>query len=141
VILLDTNVVSELLRNTGAGPVHAWLDRQARDVIATSAVTVFEVRHGIARLPEGARRRMLEASLHRLFVDDWLLARIEALDGAAAEAAALLAAERFRRGRPVDLADTLIAGIALARGAAVATRNTRHFEDIPGLVVIDPWAA
>jgi hypothetical protein len=141
VILLDTNVVSELLRGSGPGPVHAWLDRHARGDITTTSITLFELRQGIGRLPDGARRRGLAANLTRLFEGGLLRPRIEPLDAAAAEAAALISAERFRRGRPVDLADTLIAGIAVARGADLVTRNLRHFDDIPGLVVIDPWAA
>ena len=140
-ILLDTNVVSEMLRGSGPGPVHHWLDRQARSDIATTAITLFELRQGIGRLPEGTRRTGLEAHLRRLFDGGLLQPRIEPLDAAAADAAALLSAARFRRGRPVDLADTLIAGIAVSRGAVLATRNIRHFEDVPDLLVVDPWAA
>jgi predicted nucleic acid-binding protein len=140
VILLDTNLVSELLRPGARGPLHAWLDRQSTRDVWTTAITAFELWNGARRLPEGARRRSLEASIGRLLAGDLLGGRVASVDQAAAEAAAGVAAERFRRGRPVGLADTLIAGVALARGAVLATRNLRHFADIAGLRVVDPLA-
>jgi predicted nucleic acid-binding protein len=139
VILLDTNVVSGLLRPGAQGGLHLWLDSQPAESVWVSSITAFELWNGVGRLPDGARRRNLEAALRRLLDGDLLAGRVAPVDRMAAEAAAGIAAERFRRGRPVELADTLIAGIAVARGAVLATRNLRHFADVEGLRVLDPF--
>ena len=136
-ILLDTNVLSALMRRRPDPVVVAWLDAQAAESIWTTAVTVFEIRLGVGLLPSGRRRRALEAAFDAMLRDD-LDGRIAAFDGAAAEEAGRLAAHRQRRGRPIDLRDTQIAGIALARRADVATRNVRHFEGLD-VNVINPW--
>ncbi|MBV8704697.1 MAG: PIN domain-containing protein [Acetobacteraceae bacterium] len=137
-ILLETHVLSALMRDPSDAAVVAWLDRQNPARIWTTTVAVFEIRFGLARLAEGRRRGALEAAFEGLLRED-LAGRVAPLDRAAAEAAGLLAARRAAAGRAVDVRDTLIAGIALARRAAVATRNTRHFDDI-GTGVVDPWA-
>ncbi len=131
-ILLDTYVVSALMRDPPNPEVTAWLDQHAPDRVWTSAITAFEVRHGPSRLPEGSRRRALEGGFEAVLRADFP-GRVAPLD-----AAARLAAARDAAGRPVELRDTLLAGIALARGAAVATRNTRHFADLV-TGVLDPW--
>ena len=138
-ILLDTNVLSALMQSAPEAAVIDWLDRQPADSVWLTSVTVFEARFGLALLPKGRRRLRLERALDRVLDED-LANRIVDFDSAAAAAAAQLAADRQRRGRVVDLRDTLIAGIALARRAAIATRNARHFEglDVP---VVDPWTA
>ena len=102
-----------------------------------TSITVFEARFGLALLPKGRRRSSLERAFDRVLTED-LSSRVLGLDEMAAATAGQLAAERQRTGRPVDLRDTLIAGIAQARRATIATRNTRHFEglDVP---VVDPW--
>lgn len=138
-IVLDTDVLSELMRRTPEARVVDWLDRQPADSIWISSVTLFEIRLGLARLPSGRRRQALEASFARL-VDEDLQNRILDFDRAAAVEAAMLAAERQRAGRPVDLRDTQIAGIALARRATLAMRNLRHFQDLD-VPVVDPWRA
>ena len=138
-ILLDTNVLSALMRDPPDAAVITWLDRQDPARIWTTAVTVFEVRFGLARMAEGRNRAALEAAFEGLLRDD-LAGRVALLDRAAAEAAGALAARRETAGRTVDVRDTLIAGIALARRAVVATRNVRHYADL-GAGVIDPWAA
>lgn len=138
-ILLDTDVLSALMREVPDAGVVAWLDRQTADSVWTTAVTVFEVRFGLSRLPDGRRRHALEAAFDGLVNDD-LAGRIAPLDVAAAEAAGRLAAQRQSIGRSVDMRDTLIAGIAIARRAAVATRNARHFDDL-ATGVVDPWTA
>ena len=136
-IVLDTNVLSALMRTNPEMVVVAWLDRQPADSVWLTSITVFEARFGLALLPKGRRRSGLERAFDRVLTDD-LSNRILALDEMAATTAAQLAADRQRSGRPVDLRDTLIAGIAQSRRATIATRNARHFEglDVP---VVDPW--
>jgi predicted nucleic acid-binding protein len=138
-ILLDTCVISALMRPQDNRAVVAWLDRQASVSIWTTAVTVLEVRFGLLTMPAGRRRVKFEQAFGGLLQQD-LEGRIAAFDLAAAEAAAALAAVRRRKGRPIDVRDTQIAGIALARRAAIATRNAKHFSDL-SIPVIDPWAA
>jgi predicted nucleic acid-binding protein len=137
-ILLDTCVISALMRPRDNRPVVAWLDRQASVSIWTTAITVFEIRFGLLAMPEGRRRAKFEQAFAGLLQED-MEGRIAGFDRAAAEAAATLAAARRRNGRPIDIRDTQIAGIAMARRAALATRNAKHFADLP--TVIDPWAA
>jgi len=139
VIILDTNVLSALMRQAPDAPVVAWLDRQPAESVWITSVTLFEARLGLALLPKGSRRRALDAAFARLLKDD-LEDRVLDFDSAAATEAASLAAERQKRGRPVDMRDTQIAGIALARRATLATRNVRHFRDLK-VPVVDPWQA
>jgi predicted nucleic acid-binding protein len=137
VIILDTNVLSALMRTTPEAAVVRWLDRQPADSVWLSSITVFETRFGLALLPKGRRRRGLERAFDRVLTED-LANRVLDFDSTAAATAAQLAADRQKAGRGVDLRDTLIAGIALARRAMIATRNTTHFEglDVP---VVNPW--
>jgi predicted nucleic acid-binding protein len=137
VIVLDTNVLSALMRTNPEAVVVEWLDRQPADSVWLTSITVFEARFGLALLPKGRRRSGLERAFDRVLTED-LSSRVLALDEMAAATAAQIAADRQRAGRIVDLRDTLIAGIAQARRATIATRNTRHFEglDVP---VVDPW--
>jgi predicted nucleic acid-binding protein len=139
VILLDTNVLSALMRDPPDAAVVAWLDGQVPDEVWTTAVSVFEVRFGLARLREGRRRGALEEAFEELLRED-LAGRVAPVDAAAAEAAGRLAARRQSAGRAVDVRDTLIGGVALAQRAAVATRNARHFDDLE-TGVLNPWAA
>jgi predicted nucleic acid-binding protein len=138
VILLDTNVLSALMQTRPDPVVVAWLDAEAPESIWTTAVSVVEIRFGIQLLPPSRRRNALEEAFDTMLRDD-LSGRIAAFDSAAADEAAALAARRQRRGRPVDLRDTQIAGIALARRAALATRNVRHFDGL-NVNVVSPWA-
>ncbi|TSE25887.1 Toxin FitB [Tepidimonas sediminis] len=137
--LLDTNVLSALMRREPDARVVAWLDAQEPETVWTTTITVFEARCGLALLSEGRRRQALLAALEALLEDD-LRWRVLPLDARAATLAAELAARRRRQGRPVDLRDTLIAGIALAHRATIVTRNRRHFADLE-VDVVDPWAA
>jgi toxin FitB len=139
VIVLDTNVLSALMRTNPDDVVVEWLDRQPADSVWLTSITVFEARFDLALLPKGRRRSGLERAFDRVLTED-LSNRVLALDEMAAVTAAQLAADRQLAGRIVDLRDTLIAGIAQARRATIATRNTRHFEglDVP---VVDPWHA
>ena len=136
-IILDTNVISALMRAPPDAAVIGWLDRQPAESIWTTAVTVFEIRFGIELLANGRRRETLEALFEQSLAEDFQ-GRVLPFDGTAAREAAIIAAQRQRDGRPVDLRDTQIAGIAVARRAAVATRNLRHFEGLD-VDVIDPW--
>ncbi len=136
-IILDTNVLSALMRAEPDPPVVAWLDRQPADSIWITSITVFEARLGLALLPAGRRRRALETAFSRLLEED-LENRVLDFDLGAANSAAVLAAERRRAGRPTDMRDTQIAGIAVSRHATLATRNVRHFSDLK-VPVIDPW--
>ena len=136
-IVLDTNVLSALMRTNPERVVVEWLDRQPADSVWLTSITVFEARFGLALLPKGRRRSGLERALDRVLTED-LSNRVLALDEMAAMTAAQLAADRQRSGRTVDLRDTLIAGIAQARRATIATRNARHFEGLE-VPVVDPW--
>lgn len=138
-IILDTNVLSVLMQKAPEARVIAWLDRQPAESVWITSITLFESRLGLALLPKGRRRQTLEAAFSRLLKED-LENRVLDFDGDAATEAALLAAERQKAGRPVDMRDTQIAGIALARHATLATRNVRHFQDLK-VPVVDPWVA
>jgi predicted nucleic acid-binding protein len=139
VIIVDTNVLSELMKASPAPAVVAWLDAQPADAIWVTSITVFEVRFGLALLPNSKRRRALEAAFESVLEEE-LENRVLDFDVVAARSASGLAASRQKAGRAVDLRDTQIAGIAIARRATLATRNLRHFSDL-NVSVVDPWAA
>lgn len=138
-ILIDTNVVSEVMRLRPNPKVITWLDRQGEAEIWITSVTVFEIRSGIELLPEGRRRSIRSADFEG-FLETDIEGRVQAFSTDAARLSAGVTAARRRAGRPGDLCDTMIAGIALATGAALATRNTRHFADL-SITLIDPWTA
>jgi toxin FitB len=139
VIILDTNVLSTLMRREPDAPVVDWVDRQPAESIWITSITLFETRLGLALLPAGRRRQSLHAAFAQLLQED-LENRVLDFDTAAATEAATLAADRQRAGRPADIRDTQIAGIALARRATLATRHVRHFADLK-VPVVDPWSA
>ena len=126
------------MRATPDAVVIEWLDRQPAESVWITSITLFEVRFGLALLPPGRRRQVLESAFDNLLKED-LENRVLDFDSAAAIAAASLAAVRQKSGRPVDMRDTQIAGIALSRHAALATRNVRHFVDLK-ISIVDPWA-
>jgi predicted nucleic acid-binding protein len=136
-IILDTNVLSTLMRTVPEPAVVAWLDRQPAESVWITSITLFETRLGLALLPSGRRRQMLEAAFARLLIED-LENRVLDFDSTAANEAAALAAARQKDGRPVDIRDTQIAGIALARRATLATRNVRHFANLK-IPIVNPW--
>ena len=138
-ILLDTNVVSALMRRDPDRVVVAWLDGLPAESVWTTAITVFEVRLGLELLAAGRRRRLLEEAFDQALAEDFE-GRVLPFDESAARAAGRLAAELRRAGRTPDVRDVLIAGIAAARKADLATRNVRHFAGL-GLTLVDPWAA
>lgn len=136
-IILDTNVVSEIMRPRPDAHVLHWLDQQPRTSVWTTSITVFEIRFGLETMPAGKRRTALMLSFER-WLDEIVQQRIAGYDDAAARRSAELAAERQKMGRPGDLRDTMIAGIVLASRASLATRNRKHFEEIASSLV-NPW--
>jgi toxin FitB len=138
VIVLDTNVVSALMRREPDPLVVAWLDGLPPESIWTTSITVFEVRLGLEILAAGRRRQQLEEAFAQAIEEDFE-GRVLSFDQAAAQAAGRIAAERRRAGRTVEIRDVQIAGIVNLRKATLATRNTRHFEGC-GLILVDPWS-
>jgi predicted nucleic acid-binding protein len=136
-ILLDTNVLSALMQRVPEPAVVAWLDRQSDHEIWTSSVNVFEVEYGLSLMPPGKRRIHLEGALMGLLVED-LRGRILDFNPRAASEAGRLMAKRKREGREYNPLDSMIAAIALTRQATIATRNVRHFGDLP-IAVVNPW--
>jgi predicted nucleic acid-binding protein len=139
VILLDTNVISALMRRDPDAAVVSWLDLQPAESIWTTTITVFEVITGLRLLAGGRRRQDLELSFDALLTEE-LDGRVRSFDTSAAVAAGEIAAHRQAAGRTLEIRDVQIAGIATARRAQLATRNTRHFTDL-GIALIDPWSA
>ena len=137
-IVLDTNVLSAMMSGRPDLKLSAWLDGISGRSAWITAITVYEIRRGIALLPAGARRSALEGAFGLALSKD-LEGHILPLDESGAREAALLSVQRQKTGRAGDLRDTLIAGIAISRGATIATRNRRHFQDLP-VDVVDPWA-
>lgn len=134
--ILDTNVLSALMLQSPDLRVVEWLDQQPRISIWTTSVTVLEIQYGLEIMVAGKRRTLLMKAFASLLgkIDH----RVAAFDLAAAQQAADLMTSRRKKGRTVELRDTMIAGIALAHRATLATRNTQHFEDI-SVKVVDPW--
>lgn len=137
-IVLDTNVLSALMRREPESAVVEWLDLQPAESVWTTAVTVFEIRFGLELIAPGRRRRQLADAFRRALDEDFQ-GRILAFDDEAADEAASRAAERRRAGKPVDFREVEIAGIVAARRATLATRNVRHFQDLR-IELVDPWA-
>ena len=136
-ILLDTNVVSELMRPEPAPQVSSWVRSRDRRELFTSSITIAEIRYGLARLSDGRRKQVLvdaAADVFRAFADQVL-----PVDITAAEHYAIVASARERSGRPISGFDALIAAICRSRGAILATRNLPDF-DGTGIDLIDPWA-
>lgn len=138
-ILLDTDVVSALFRLDLEPDVRAWLDNQTLDQLFTCTITVYEIQRGIERMTRGRRRQRLEGQLATL-LNHVFKGRLIAFDTDAALATARYQSAREARGRPIDMADAMIAGVCLSQGAALATRNIRHFTG-PELNLINPWSA
>lgn len=136
-IILDTNVISALMRSEPEKPVVRWLDAQPAASVWITAITVMEIRFGLQTIPPGRRQRALLASFE-LMLKSIIEGRVASFDAEAAAHAASLMAQRQRKGRPAEVRDTMIAGIVLAHRATLATRNTRHFHDLP-LTILNPW--
>ena len=136
-IILDTNVVSELMRPRPADPVIRWVGAQPATSLYTTTITEAEILHGVMLLPKGKRRSALEAAAEAMFAEDFA-GRILAFGTEAARAYARIAAARRRAGLPISGFDGQIAAIVAATGARLATRNVSDFEGC-NLDVIDPW--
>jgi toxin FitB len=138
VFILDTNVISEILRPEPDQSVVSWFESQPRDQLFTTAITQAEVLYGIALLPKGTRREKLSAVAQLIFEED-LEGRILAFGADAAEHFADIAAARRMSGRPISQFDAMIVSIARLHGSSIATRNTLDFEGCE-IVVINPWS-
>jgi len=139
VILLDTNVLSELMRREPDPAVITWLNAQSSQQVYVSAITRAEIELGIALLADGRRKQGLQAAAARMFVE--FPGRCLAFDEAAATKYAGLVAARMRAGHPIGVEDGQIAAIALASGLTLATRNITDFLGIDGLSLVDPFTA
>jgi predicted nucleic acid-binding protein len=138
-VILDTNVLSEVLRPAPDGGVMAWLKDQPRPSVFTTTVTRGEILYGIRVLADGKRRRLLWDAALAIFNEDFA-ERVLSFDSDAADAYAEVGASRRAAGRPISQFDAMIAGMARSRGASVATRNAKDFEGC-GIDVVDPWSA
>ncbi len=138
-IALDTNVLSEILRAEPAPRVRAWFDAQRPRDLFVPAIVLAEIADGIERMPQGARRASLGEQARALL---WgaFAERVLPFDAAAAVAYGEVLALRRAAGRPMAMADALIAACARVRGLALATRNVRDFDRL-GLRLVDPWRA
>lgn len=138
-IVLDTNVMSALMRPDRNETVVAWADRQPAAQLWTTSVCLMEVRLGLLLMPEGRRRADLEQGFARLLAGQ-LRDRVLPLDSDAAEAASRVAAIQQRRGVNAEFGDYQIAGIVMSRRATLATRNVGDFQDLD-IPLVDPWIA
>ena len=136
-ILLDTNVISEPLKANGEPKVVAWIDAQVLETLYLSAITLAELRYGVAALPDGKRKAALRTSLQERVLP-MFSSRILPFDAESTDAYAALCIRVRAAGKGIGTADAYIAAIASARGFTVATRDTGPFE-AAGLPVINPW--
>jgi toxin FitB len=136
-IILDSNVISAFMRPAPDPQVLGWLDKQPRNSIWTSSITVLEIRFGLQTMTAGKRQATMSGRFEQ-WLSEIAQRRIAVFDEAAARKTADIAADRQKSGRPGELRDTMIAGIVLANHATLATRNVKHFEDIKKWVV-NPW--
>jgi predicted nucleic acid-binding protein len=134
VIVIDTNIVAEMMRDEPDRTVVTWTDAVGR--LHTTAITLAEIEYGIARLPDGRRKDQLAVTAARVFADfgDVILA----FDASAARRYARIVTGRERAGRPIAAADAQIAAICASRKATLATRNTGDFH-ATGITVVNPW--
>jgi toxin FitB len=136
-IVLDTNVLSELMKSNGSQTVYEWVSKQAQMSLFTTTITEAEILYGIALLPKGKRRNALTETAHQMFSEDFEK-RVLPFDTDAAKVFAQIAAERRQVGRPISQFDAQIAAICYSRNAQLATRNVMDFRDC-GLSVLNPW--
>jgi len=137
VIILDTNIISELIRQTPDQNVLNWFDKQDPQRLTTTAITVAELRFGIHSMPSGNRQKMLSDAITAMLEEDFD-GNILGFNTTAAEAYGILAARLKARGTPVGQNDTMIAAIALVHEGTLVTRNQRHFRQC-GISVVNPF--
>jgi hypothetical protein len=138
-IILDTNVLSELMRPEPASEVLRWLATYPASRLFTTAITQAEILYGIELLPAGKRRAGLESAVEAMFEEDFT-GRVLPFDSDAARVFPQIAASRRALGRPITQIDAQIAAIARSRGATLATRNSGDFEHC-GIPLLNPWRA
>lgn len=136
-ILLDTNVVSELMKAAPEQSVLFWISAQPESSLYTTSITQADILHGIALLPSGKRRRAIEDAAHAMFTEEFK-GRILGFGSDAASSYAHIAAERRRAGRPISSFDAQIAAIARSVGASIATRNVADFSGCR-VGLVNPW--
>ena len=136
-IILDTNVLSELMRPKPSPRVVAWVAKQSGTELFTTSITEAEIFYGIELLAKGSRREKLLAAAEAMFAED-LAGRVFGFESDAARVFSRIAAQRRALGNPISHADAQIAAIAQARRAKLATRNVADFRDCD-LHVVDPW--
>jgi len=139
VIVLDTNILSELMRPAPAEIIVRWVAAQPPTSLYTTSITQAEILHGILLLPPGRRRNALQTAAEAVFGEDFR-GRVLPFGSNEAHLYARIAAERRRAGRPISNFDAQIAAIARSAGAAIATRNVTDY-DACGVEVINPWDA
>jgi len=137
-IVVDTNVLSEVMRPIPSGKVARWMAERPASSLFTTTITLGEVLYGLELVPSGKRRVALQQAIEKMFEEEFS-GRILTFDRDAARAFADISARRRRIGRPIGEMDGQIAGIARSRGAAIATRNVLDFQDC-GVQLIDPWS-
>jgi toxin FitB len=137
VIIIDTNVISELTRQSPEPSVISWLDSLPAADVAITAITAAELLYGVALLPDGRRKAELAEAVRAMISEDFR-DRVEPFDVGAAGRYAAVVAERDRLGRPIGMADAQIAAVCRSLGASLATRNTKDFTDT-GIDLINPW--
>jgi len=138
-IILDTIVLSEALRPVPEPSVLGWMSKQPRASLFTTTLTEGEVLYGIRLLADGKRRRGLWDAAKRIFAEDFA-GQVLSFDSDAADVYAEIAASRRLAGKPITQFDAMIGAMARSRGAALATRNAKDFEDC-GVEIVDPWTA
>ncbi len=136
-ILLDTNVISELMKPEPSSHVVSWVSAKNPDLLFTSAITQAEILYGIALLSNGKRKSALIKSALAMFEEDFK-GRVLSFDSEASIAYAQITSSRRKSGKPISQYDAQISAIAKSRGLQVATRNTQDFEEC-GVDLINPW--
>jgi toxin FitB len=136
-ILLDTNVISELMRREPSAQVVAWIEERPRSRLGITAITQAEVLYGIELLPKGRRKQALLTTAQTMFSEDFR-GRIFPFNSDAAHVFAKISAVRQTQGKPISQLDAQIAAIVQALGAELATRNVTDFEGC-GIKLLDPW--
>jgi predicted nucleic acid-binding protein len=137
-ILLDTNVVSEMMRKSPEPRVIKWLDTLQESYIWISSITMAEIRLGIALLPNGKRKTLLFEIAEQMFAEDFANQCLP-FDCEAARNYSQIVADRQCQGRPISVEDAQIASIALTGSMTLSTRNIKDFHGIPNLKIINPW--
>lgn len=136
-IILDTNILSALMKATPDPTVIQWLNRFDPETVWTTSVTLFEVTYGLEMLPAGKKKKQLENAFRDMIRHDFK-ERIIDFDREAAQTAGVIAALQKRSGKMADFRDLQIAGIAISKKAFLATRNEKHFQHA-GLKILNPW--